>query len=58
MKKFERECDEKKGWINEKIKFDKDESYIDNKNLNGKVKKNKKFEKEMNEKKNRMEDIN
>ena len=37
LQQFERDCDETKGWINEKIKIATDDSYLDPTNLNGKV---------------------
>ena len=39
LQQFERDCDETKGWINEKLKFATDDSYLDPTNLNGKVQK-------------------
>ena len=45
---FERDCDETKGWMNEKLKVATDGSYLDPTNLNGKVQKHQKFEQELN----------
>ena len=41
---FERDCDETKSWINEKLKVASDDSYLDPTNLNGKVQKHQNFE--------------
>ncbi|XP_026468326.1 LOW QUALITY PROTEIN: spectrin alpha chain-like, partial [Ctenocephalides felis] len=57
LQQFERDCDETKGWINEKIKFATDDSYLDPTNINGKVQKHQNFEQELNANKSRMEDI-
>nr|CAD7598155.1 unnamed protein product [Timema genevievae] len=57
LQQFERDCDETKGWINEKLKFAKDDSYLDPTNLNGKVQKHQNFEQELNANKSRMEEI-
>ncbi|KAL3280132.1 hypothetical protein HHI36_017636 [Cryptolaemus montrouzieri] len=57
LQQFERDCDETKGWINEKLKFATDESYLDPTNLGGKVQKHQNFEHELNANKTRMEDI-
>jgi len=57
LQQFERDCDETKGWINEKLKFATDDSYLDPTNLNGKVQKHQNFEQELNANKTRMEDI-
>ncbi|XP_015840607.1 spectrin alpha chain isoform X3 [Tribolium castaneum] len=57
LQQFERDCDETKGWINEKLKFATDESYLDPTNLGGKVQKHQNFEQELNANKTRMEDI-
>ena len=45
---FERDCDETKGWMNEKLKVATDDSYLDPTNLNGKVQKHQNFEQELN----------
>ena len=37
FQQFRRDCNETKGWINEKIKVDTDDSYLDQTNLIGKV---------------------
>lgn len=57
LQQFERDCDETKGWINEKLKFATDESYLDPTNLGGKVQKHQNFEQELNANKSRMEEI-
>lgn len=57
LQQFERDCDETKGWINEKLKFATDESYLDPTNLGGKVQKHQNFEQELNANKVRMEAI-
>ncbi|KAI5631908.1 spectrin repeat domain-containing protein [Phthorimaea operculella] len=54
---FERDCDETKGWINEKLKFATDDSYLDPTNLNGKVQKHQNFEQELQANKPRIEEI-
>jgi len=57
LQQFERDCDETKGWINEKLKFATDDSYLDPTNLNGKVQKHQNFEQELNANKSRMDEI-
>ncbi|XP_066141929.1 spectrin alpha chain isoform X1 [Euwallacea fornicatus] len=57
LQQFERDCDETKGWINEKLKFALDESYLDPTNLGGKVQKHQNFEQELTANKSRMEEI-
>lgn len=57
LQQFERDCDETQGWINEKLKFATDDSYLDPTNLNGKVQKHQNFEQELNANKSRMEEI-
>ncbi|KAF7280660.1 alpha spectrin isoform X1 [Rhynchophorus ferrugineus] len=57
LQQFERDCDETKGWINEKLKFALDESYLDPTNLGGKVQKHQNFEQELNANRTRMEEI-
>lgn len=57
LQQFERDCDETKGWISEKLKFATDDSYLDPTNLNGKVQKHQNFEQELNANKSRIEDI-
>ncbi len=54
---FDRDCDETKGWINEKLKVATDDSYLDPTNLNGKVQKHQSFEVELNANKKRFDDI-
>ncbi|XP_046383507.1 spectrin alpha chain [Ischnura elegans] len=57
LQQFERDCDETKGWINEKLKFATDDSYLDPTNLNGKVQKHQNFERELSANKSRTEEI-
>ncbi|XP_044730361.1 spectrin alpha chain isoform X3 [Chrysoperla carnea] len=57
LQQFERDCDETKGWINEKLKFATDDNYLDPTNLNGKVQKHQNFEQELNANKTRIDDI-
>ncbi|XP_026324056.1 spectrin alpha chain isoform X2 [Hyposmocoma kahamanoa] len=54
---FERDCDETKGWINEKLKFATDDSYLDPTNLNGKLQKHQNFEQELQANKPRIDEI-
>nr|ANG83465.1 spectrin alpha chain [Biston betularia] len=54
---YERDCDETKGWINEKLKFATDDSYLDPTNLNGKVQKHQNFEQELLANKPRVDEI-
>ncbi|EZA49654.1 hypothetical protein DMN91_005852 [Ooceraea biroi] len=57
LQQFERDCDETKGWVNEKLKFATDDSYLDPTNLNGKVQKHQNFEQELNANRTRMEEM-
>ncbi|CAG0895460.1 unnamed protein product [Darwinula stevensoni] len=57
LQQFERDCDETKGWINEKLKVAQDDSYLDPTNLNGKVQKHQNFEQELNANRSRLEEI-
>ncbi|XP_021352010.1 spectrin alpha chain-like [Mizuhopecten yessoensis] len=57
LQTFERDCDETKGWINEKLKTASDESYLDPTNLQTKVQKHQNFEAELDANKNRIEAI-
>lgn len=54
---FERDCDETKSWINEKLKTASDENYLDPTNLQTKVQKHQNFEQELDANKNRIETI-
>lgn len=45
------------GWINEKLKFATDDSYLDPTNLNGKVQKHQNFEQELQANKPRIDEI-
>jgi len=55
---FERDCDENKGWILEKLKTASDQSYLDPTNLNGKLQKHQNFEQELNANESRIVDLN
>ena len=57
LQQFERDCDETKGWINEKLKFATDDSYLDPTNLNGKMQKHQTFEQELSANKSRIEEL-
>lgn len=57
LQQFERDCDETKGWIFEKLKFATDDNYLDPTNLNGKVQKHQNFEQELNANKTRMDEL-
>ncbi|KAL8606296.1 hypothetical protein ACOMHN_024191 [Nucella lapillus] len=54
---FERDCDETKGWINEKLKTASDESYLDPTNLQTKLQKHQNFEAEVEANRGRIETI-
>ncbi|XP_052790859.1 spectrin alpha chain-like isoform X2 [Mya arenaria] len=54
---FQRDCDETKSWINEKLKTASDENYLDPTNLQTKVQKHQNFEAEIEANKNRIEAI-
>lgn len=57
LQQFERDCDETKSWINEKLKTATDDSYLDPTNLNGKVQKHQNFEEELHANKSRVDEI-
>ena len=57
LQQFERDCDETKSWITEKLKTASDESYLDPTNLNGKLQKHQNFEQELNANKSRIDEI-
>merc|ERR550539_909417 len=57
FQQFERDCDETKGWINEKLKVATDDSYLDPTNLNGKVQKHQNFEVELHSNKTRFDEV-
>merc|ERR550519_2033747 len=57
FQQLERDCDETKGWINEKLKVATDDSYLDPTNLNGKVQKHQNFEQELNANKSRIDEV-
>ena len=57
FQQFERDCDETKSWINEKLKVATDDSYLDPTNLNGKVQKHQNFEQELNANKSRIDEV-
>ncbi|CAG5135132.1 unnamed protein product, partial [Candidula unifasciata] len=54
---FERDCDETKSWINEKLKTASDENYLDPTNLQTKLQKHHNFEAEIDANKSRIESI-
>ncbi|XP_064649219.1 spectrin alpha chain-like isoform X2 [Lineus longissimus] len=54
---FERDCDETKGWINEKLKTAADENYMDPSNLQGKVQKHQTFDTEILANEHRIDDL-
>ena len=54
---FDRDSDETKGWLNEKLKIAGDDNYLDPTNINGKVQKHQNFEIELNANKNRVDDV-
>ena len=54
---FERDCDETKIWINEKLKAASDEGYLDPTNLQGKVQKHQNFQDELAANKNRIDQV-
>ena len=54
---FDRDCDEMKGWLNEKLKVATDDNYLDPTNINGKVQKHQNFESELNANKNRVDAV-
>lgn len=57
LQQFERDRDETKGWITEKLKIANDESYLDPTNLNGKLQKHQNFEQELQANKSRIDDL-
>lgn len=57
LQQFERDCDETKGWISEKLKTASDVSYMDPTNLTGKLQKHQTFEQELQANKNRVDEI-
>ncbi|KAL3106100.1 hypothetical protein niasHT_030387 [Heterodera trifolii] len=54
---FDRDCDEMLGWIQEKLKTAKDQSYLDPTNIRGKLQKHGNFEQELRENRNRLDEI-
>jgi spectrin alpha len=54
---FDRDCDETKGWLNEKLKIANDENYLDPTNINGKVQKHQNFDIELQANKNRFDEV-
>ncbi|TKR73840.1 hypothetical protein L596_021099 [Steinernema carpocapsae] len=58
VQQFERDCDEMVGWINEKLKTAKDDSYLDPTNIRGKLQKHQNFEQELKANRNRLDEIN
>ncbi|XP_048586984.1 spectrin alpha chain, non-erythrocytic 1 isoform X2 [Nematostella vectensis] len=57
LQQFERDADEVKVWINEKLKTAKDESYKDLTNLQGKIQKHQAFEAELNANQSRLDAV-
>lgn len=57
LQQFERDCDEVKSWITEKLKIAKDESYKDPTNLQGKIQKHQAFEAELNANQSRLDAV-
>ena len=57
LQQFERDGDETKGWITEKLKTASDESYLDPTNLNGKLQKHENFQQELNANKSRIDEV-
>lgn len=57
FQRFERDCDETKGWINEKLKVATDDGYLDPTNLNGKLQKHQNFEGELGPNKTRLDEV-
>lgn len=55
--KFDRDYDETKGWLNEKLKIANDQSYLDPTNIGGKVQKHQNFEIELNSNKHRVDEV-
>lgn len=58
LQQFDRDCDEIQGWINEKLKTAKDDSYLDPTNIRGKLQKHMNYEQELKANKNRLDEIN
>ncbi len=54
---FDRDYDETKGWLNEKLKIASDDSYLDPTNITGKVQKHQNFDVELNANKNRVDEV-
>jgi spectrin alpha len=54
---FDCDCNETKGWLNEKLKVASDDNYLDPTNINGKVQKHQNFEVELNANKNRVDAV-
>lgn len=58
LQQFERDCDEVKGWITEKLKTAIDENYRDPTNIIGKLQKHEQFIQEIESNKGRVDDLN
>ncbi|MFH4975655.1 hypothetical protein AB6A40_002364 [Gnathostoma spinigerum] len=58
LQQFDRDCDEIVGWITEKLKTAKDDSYLDPTNIRGKLQKHQNYEQELRANKNRLDEIN
>lgn len=57
FQQFERDFEETKGWINEKLKVATDDSYLDPTNLQEKVRKHQNFDQELNANKTRIDKV-
>lgn len=57
FQQFDRDCDETKSWMNEKLKIATDDSYLDPTNLSGKLQKHQNFDIELNANKNRIDEV-
>eukprot|EP00117_Sycon_ciliatum_P010415 scpid4432/ scgid12327/ Spectrin alpha chain, brain; Alpha-II spectrin; Fodrin alpha chain; Spectrin, non-erythroid alpha chain len=58
LQQFERDADEAKAWINEKLKTAQDENYKDPSNLQGKLQKHQAFEAELDANRGRIDNVN
>ncbi len=54
---FDRDYDETKGWLNEKLKIACDDNYLDPTNISGKVQKHQNFEIELQSNKHRVDEV-
>ncbi|XP_053212819.1 spectrin alpha chain-like [Panonychus citri] len=58
LQQFERDYDETKGWVMEKLKTASDESYLDSTNLTGKLQKHETFKQELTANEPRISELN